>query len=89
VPDAATDPVLARRAAIARAVAIGQRLGYAAFGLSMVLFFYGLVAGYTDGLTRIIVGCLVVGSLVLAPAIVFGYAVKAAEREERGLGSGH
>ena len=31
-------------------------------------------------------GCLVVGSLVLAPAIVFGYAVKAAEREDRERG---
>jgi len=27
--------------------------------------------------------CLLVGSLVLAPAIVFGYAVKAAERDDR------
>jgi F0F1-type ATP synthase membrane subunit c/vacuolar-type H+-ATPase subunit K len=38
---------------------------------------------------RIIVGSLLVGSAVLAPAIVFGYAVKAAEREEQGLSSGH
>lgn len=84
-----SDPVLARRAAIARLVSIGQRLGYALFGLSMVLFFYGLVAGYTVALTTAVVTCLVAGSLVLAPAIVFGYAVKAAEREEQGLGSGH
>lgn len=84
-----SDPVLARRAAIARLVSIGQRLGYALFGLSMVLFFYGLIAGYTVALTTAVVTCLVAGSLVLAPAIVFGYAVKAAEREEQGLGSGH
>jgi hypothetical protein len=89
VPDASADPVLARRTAIARAVSLGQRLGYALFVLSMVLFFYGLVADYTPPLTRAIVACLMVGSLVLAPAIVFGYAVKAAEREEQGLGSGH
>jgi len=89
VPDAVSDPVLARRFAIARLVSIGQRLGYGLFGLSMVLFFYGLVAGYTRALTTAVVTCLVGGSLVLAPAIVFGYAVKAAEREEQGLGSGH
>lgn len=89
VPDAVADPVVARRATIARAVSMGQRLGYALFALSMVLFFYGLVDDYTPALTRAVVACLVVGSLVLAPAIVFGYAVKAAEREEQGLGPGH
>ncbi|MCU1496430.1 MAG: hypothetical protein JWM47_383 [Acidimicrobiales bacterium] len=89
MPDASNDPVLARRALIARAVSAGQRVGYSLFGLSMVLFFYGLIADYTEGLTTAIVGCLLVGSLILAPAIIFGYAVKAAEREDRGLGSGH
>lgn len=87
--DASTDPVLVKRARIARAVAIGQRVGYALFALSVVLFFYGLVVDYTTAITNAIVTCLVVGSLILAPAIVFGYAVKAAEREEQGLGSGH
>ncbi|QXC60930.1 hypothetical protein KSP35_21870 [Aquihabitans sp. G128] len=89
MPAASTDPVLARRAAIARAVAIGQRVGYGLFALSMPLFFYGLFTGYTSGLATAIVACLLVGSLILAPAIVFGYAVKAAERDEQGLGSGH
>ncbi|MBX3284396.1 MAG: hypothetical protein KF703_03555 [Actinobacteria bacterium] len=89
MPDPAVDPVLARRAAIARLVAAGQRVGYALFGLAMVLFFVGLVTGYTQLLTNAIVGCLLAGSLILAPSIVFGYAVKAAEREEQGLGSGH
>jgi hypothetical protein len=89
VPDPASDPVLVRRAAIARLVSVGQRVGYALFGVAMVLFFVGLAAGYTQLLTNVIVGCLLAGSLILAPAIVFGYAVKAAEREEQGLGSGH
>jgi len=89
VPDASTDPVLAKRALIARLVALGQRVGYSLFGLSMVLFFYGLIADYTPTLTTAIVACLLVGSLILAPAIIFGYAVKAAERDEQGLGSGH
>ncbi len=89
MPDPTTDPVLARRAAIARLVSVGQRVGYALFGLAVVLFFVGLAAGYTQGLTNVIVGCLLVGSLILAPAIVFGYAVKAAERDEQGLGTGH
>ncbi len=89
MPDPASDPVLVRRAAIARLVSVGQRVGYALFGVAMVLFFVGLAAGYTQVLTNVIVGCLLAGSLILAPAIVFGYAVKAAEREEQGLDSGH
>lgn len=89
MPDPATDPVLRRRAAIARLVSAGQRTGYSLFGVATVLFFVGLVAGYTQVLTNVIVGCLLVGSLILAPAIVFGYAVKAAERDEQGLGTGH
>jgi hypothetical protein len=89
VPDPAADPVLVRRAAIARLVSVGQRVGYSLFGLAMVLFFVGLVADYTQLLTNLIVGCLLLGSLILAPAIVFGYAVKAAERDEQGLGTGH
>lgn len=76
------DPVLARRARIARLVSIGQRVGYLLFALAVVLFVVGAVIDFSDGLVRVIVVCLVVGSIVLAPAIVFGYAVKAAERED-------
>ena len=82
----ADDPVRARRARIARLVDVGQRLGYTLFGLAVVLFIVGFVAGYSGGLVVAIVSALVVGSLVLAPAIVFGYAVRAAEREDRERG---
>ena len=50
--------------------------------LAMVLFIVGLVVGFTDGSWRSSCACLVVGSLVLAPAIVFSYAVRAAERDD-------
>ncbi|MCU1353753.1 MAG: hypothetical protein JWM05_2962 [Acidimicrobiales bacterium] len=79
----ATDPVLAKRARIARLVSLGQRVGYLLFLLSVVLFFVGITVGLTGALVTLIVGAIVVGSLVLAPAIVFGYAVKAAERDDR------
>lgn len=77
-----TDPVRVRRARIARLVDVGKRVGYGLFALAIVLFVVGLVAGFTSTTTSAIVACLVVGSLVLAPAIVFGYAVRAAERED-------
>ncbi|MBX3313125.1 MAG: hypothetical protein KF906_02295 [Actinobacteria bacterium] len=86
---APTDPVLVRRARIAKLVSVGQRVGYGLFGLAVVLFFVGLFGTYTSALTTAIVACLLVGSFVLAPAIVFGYAVKAAEREDQSLSSGH
>ena len=77
------DPVLVRRARIARLVEVGQRVGYGLFGLAIAAFGFGFVRGYTDTLTTLIIAALLVGSAVLAPAIVFGYAVKAAERDDR------
>jgi hypothetical protein len=80
------DPVLVRRARIAKLTELGQRVGYSLFALAIVLFIIGFVGGYSDLIVAIIVGSLGIGSAVLAPAIVFGYAVKAAEREDRELG---
>ncbi len=89
MPDAAPDPVLAKRARIAGMVSIGQRVGYGLFAVAIVAFAIGAIGHFTPGLVRIVVGALLVGSVVLAPAIVAGYAVKAADREDRGLSSGH
>ena len=80
------DPVLERRRRIARLVQLGQRVGYGLFGVAIVLFVVGLVIGFGGAVTPGVVASLVVGSIVLAPAIVFGYAVKAAEREDREQG---
>ncbi len=86
-PDAPPpDPVLERRARIARLVSVGQRLGYGLFLTAIVAFVAGFVAGYRTWLTSLIVAALVAGAIVLAPAIVFGYAVRAAEREDREQG---
>jgi hypothetical protein len=81
-----TDPVRARRARIARWVEVGQRVGYALFGVAVVAFVIGFVADFTDTYVTVIVTCLLAGSAILAPAIVFGYAVKAAERDDRERG---
>lgn len=83
------DPVLARRARIASLVSIGQRLGYGLFGLAIVLFLIGFATTWTTTLTTAIVAALLVGSVILAPAIIFGYGIRAAERADRGLSDGH
>jgi len=80
------DPVLARRARIAKLTELGQRVGYSLFGIAIVFFVIGFVIGYSGTLVTIIVASLLVGSAVLAPSIVFSYAVRAAEREDRELG---
>jgi len=65
---------------------IGQRLGYALFLAAMVLLVVGLLTELTGGLTAAVVACLIVGSGVLAPAILLGSAARAAEREDRAAG---
>lgn len=77
------DPILAKRQQISRLVDLGQRLGYGLFGVAIVGFAIGLATGWTDTFTVVVIGSLLVGSVILAPAIIFGYAVKAAEREDR------
>ena len=84
--EAPRDPTLAKRARIAHLVELGQRVGYSLFGIAIVAFVLGFAAGF-DGVVRtVIVASLVVGSIILAPAIVFGYGVKAAERDDRSRG---
>lgn len=80
----ADDPVVARRAVVKRWCDVGQRTGYLCFAASMVLFVVGFVAGFPSWLVTTIVALMVVGSAVLLPAIILGYAAKAAEKEERG-----
>lgn len=81
-PSLPDDPVRARRAQIARAASLAQRIGYLLFAIAVVIFFIGFFAGFTGGLVTAIVVLMAVGSALLAPAIVAGYAVKAAEWED-------
>jgi hypothetical protein len=83
---ASADPVLRRRRQMAKGAELAQRAGYALFGLAVVLFVVGFAVGLTGGLVAAILVAMGVGSLLLAPAIVVGYAVKAADREDRERG---
>ena len=76
------DPVLVRRARIAAAASWGKRIGYTVLLVSMVVFFAGLITGFTSTVAAIVVACLGLSTVTLAPAIVAGYAVRAAERED-------
>ena len=82
------DPVLARRARLARLARLGQRSGYLAFAVSIVVFTVGMSTGFTDGVATSLLVLLLVGSFVLAPSTVLHHAVRATDHEERG-GTGH
>jgi hypothetical protein len=82
------DPVLVRRRRIARWTEAGQRSGYLLFGAAVVMFVVGFATGFPGWLGATVIGLLIVGSVILAPAIVFGYAVRAADREDRERGRG-
>lgn len=81
--DAVTDPVLAKRARIDSLVKIGKRIGYGLYLVSIVVFFLALFTEIEDWMVTVIVWSIVLGSVVLAPAIVFGYGVKSAIRDDR------
>ena len=81
------DPVRARRTRIDRASRLGQRVGYGCYAVSVVAFFVGFATGYSTALVTLIVAALAVGSITLLPSIILGYAVKAAEREDRERGA--
>jgi hypothetical protein len=80
------DPVLVRRRQWARFAELGQRIGYGLFGLALILFVVAAITDLPPVIVNSIVVALLLGSLVLAPAIVVGYGVKAADREDRERG---
>jgi hypothetical protein len=78
-----TDPVLRKRARAAQLARTGKRLGYGAFAAAVLAFAVGASGRFTPAIVTFVVTCLGLGSVVLIPAIVVGYGVRAAEREER------
>ncbi|HET8931083.1 MAG TPA: hypothetical protein VFN21_10540 [Acidimicrobiales bacterium] len=84
LPSAADDDeVLAHRARLARFVKIGKRVGYGLFAYAVVVFVVGAIVGFAAWIVNSIVAAMLIGSVLLAPAIVFGYGIRAAERDER------
>lgn len=80
------DPVRARRQQIAKWTLMANRIGYLFFAIAIVSFVLAFAFGFNSTMSSIIIAALIVGSILLAPAIVLGYAVKAAERDDRERG---
>ena len=76
------DPVRARRERVAHLNLLANRIGYLFFALAISCFVMAWVIGFKGPLVTIVVVSIVIGSVLLAPSIVIGHAVKAAERED-------
>lgn len=82
------DPILIRRARIAFWVRLGKQIGYGALAVAIVGFVIGAATDFPGVVVTICLVGLITAIVVLPAPIVFGYGIKAAEREERGV-SGH
>ena len=80
------DPVRARRAKVAKYTLLANRIGYLFFAVAIATFIIGFAVSFNAAVSAIVIGSVIIGSILLAPAIVLGYAVKAAEREDRERG---
>ena len=80
------DPVRARRAQVARWALLANRVGYVLLGVAVVLFFVALMVGFSAPMATLVIATMVLAFVLLAPSIVLGYAVKAADREDRERG---
>jgi hypothetical protein len=85
-PASSSDPVRARREQIARWTQLANRVGSLCFAVAIATYALTFAVGFTAAMSAIIVGAVIVGTVLLAPAIVLGYAVKAAERDDRERG---
>jgi hypothetical protein len=80
------DPVRAKRAKIAKWTLLANRIGYLLLALLVSLFVIGFAVGFNGAFVGVIVALFAVSAALLAPSIVLGYAVKAAERDDRERG---
>jgi F0F1-type ATP synthase membrane subunit c/vacuolar-type H+-ATPase subunit K len=80
--EASTDPVRARRAVVARWTLLANRIGYLVLAVGVALFVVAFAVGFSSAMATAVIVCLVVSSALLAPSIVLGYAVKAADRAD-------
>jgi hypothetical protein len=80
------DPVRARRARVAHWTLLANRIGYLVLALAIALFVVAFVFGFSPTLAGLVIALMIISFALLAPSIILGYAVKAAERDDRERG---
>lgn len=84
--DRPNDPVREKRAKVAKYTLLANRIGYLFLAVAVATFVIGFAVSFNSTVSTIVIGSLIIGCVLLAPTIVLGYAVKAAEREDRERG---
>jgi Na+/proline symporter len=85
-PASTEDPVLIKRAKIAKWTLLANRVGYLFMVLSMALFVIAFAVGFNSTMATLVIIAFLIGCALLAPSIILGYAVEAAYREDRERG---
>ncbi|MFK8022749.1 MAG: hypothetical protein AB8G26_02190 [Ilumatobacter sp.] len=83
---AAVDPIRAKRAQVAKWTLLANRVGYLFVALAMALFIIAFALGFNSTMATLVLIAFFIGCVLLAPSIILGYAVKAAERDDRERG---
>lgn len=81
-PSSPVDPVRVRRAQVAKYTLLANRIGYLLYAATIACFVLAFAVGFNSAMVTLMTIGLVAGSILLAPSIVLGYAVKAAERDD-------
>jgi hypothetical protein len=85
-PSTESDPIRVRRAKVAHWTLLANRIGYLVLALAISLFVIAFVIGFSPTLASTVIALMIASFALLAPSIILGYAVKAAERDDRERG---
>ena len=80
------DPILQRRESLRRLALLGQRIGYSLLAVAVVAFVISFASNFPTAAVRTVIVTLILACVVLPPSIVLGFAVRAADREDREQG---
>jgi ABC-type proline/glycine betaine transport system permease subunit len=76
------DPVLRRRARVAKLVRVAQRAGYGCLLAAIVVFGIAAATSFPHWAVTMCVVALIAATVILPVPIVLGYGVRAAQRDE-------
>jgi hypothetical protein len=79
-----SDPVRQRREQVSRLASLARKAGWSFLGVACLVFFAGLLIGLSGLVVVVVIASLALGSALLLPAIIIGFGVTAAEREDPG-----
>ncbi len=69
-----------------RLALVSQRIGYGLLGVAIVAFIVSFALSFPSAAVTTVIVALIAACVVLPPAIILGFAVRAADREDREQG---